>query len=359
MRRPIAAELTETKLEYGQPSTPNEISLLGLASVVLRWRWRIALLAFGGGVLGLLWGLTSTRQYKASAMFIPQATEATPSGLAAAAGQLGILIPTSGGVWGPPMYVSLLSSRTLLEPVARDTVVIAEQNGRRVAIADLLEIREPNEALRVDETVQALMGMIHAAEVRTLGAVQLEVITPWPSVSLALAQKLVSGINRFNVVTRKSQATAERQFVETQAADAERALLAAEDRLRGFLERNRVISSPDLVLERDRLQRNVQLRQQLYTSLLQSREETRIREVRDTPVITVIEEPRLPTLGEPRRSIQKGILGGIAGAFLGLFLALVAHIATRARREGSEEAQEFFTLVEQATPGFLRKRLKS
>jgi tyrosine-protein kinase Etk/Wzc len=175
-------------------------------------------------------------------------------------------------------------------------------------------------------------------------------------VSLELAERLVKGVNQFNLETRKSQAAAERQFVEAQAAAAEVALREAEDRLQNFLQRNRETGgSPQLVFERDRLQRDVNLRQQLYSTLLQSREEAKIREVRDTPVITVIEPPRLPIVGESRKTIQKFLMGAFAGAVIGIFTALLAHGLSRARLIPSEEARQFFRLLEEATPRFMRR----
>src|SRR5688572_5591681 len=95
----------------------DEVSLLGLASILLRWRRRIIAFGLIGGVLGLTLGLTRARLYKSEATFIPQGSEATAtSGLLAAVGQLGIRVPTTGGAgWGPPVYIEVLKSRAILE----------------------------------------------------------------------------------------------------------------------------------------------------------------------------------------------------------------------------------------------------
>ncbi len=334
----------------------DEISVFALASVLFRWRWTIVALGLVGAAVGLAKGLTSTRVYVSAATFIPQGAEGEASGLALAASQFGIRVPSSGGAWGPPVYVELLHSRALLEPIVLDTVVAAEQGGRRVALMDLLEIEAPTPERRTDLGVRALGGIVKASEVKALGAVKVSVTTQWPSVSLALAQRLVRGVNKFILETRKSQAAAERQFVEVQAGEAERALRGAEDQLQSFLQRNRSIAgSPELEFARDRLQREVALRQQVYTALLQNREEARIREVRDTPVITVLEDPRLPVVGEARKSVQKGVLGGLVGGMLGVLIAFLAQGVAGARRAPSEEAREFFQLVKEATPRFLRR----
>src|SRR5687768_14304504 len=101
----------------------DEVSLFALASVLLRWRWTIIALGVIGGSIGLAMGLTTTRMYVSAATFIPQGSEGPQSGLALAASQFGIRVPATSGGWGPPIYVELLRSRALLEPLASSTVV--------------------------------------------------------------------------------------------------------------------------------------------------------------------------------------------------------------------------------------------
>ena len=334
----------------------QEISILILGSILLRWRRKILLLAAIGALLGIAIALTAPRLYVSSATFLPQGSETANSGLAAAASQFGFRVPTQSTVWGAPVYVKLLGSRALLEPIALDTVTIAEEGGRRVPMMDLLGVSANRPALRVERAVRALGRIVTSREVKSLGAVEVTVTTKWPSVSHAVAQKLVSAVNQFNVETRRSQAAAEAQFAGTLVAEAERALRDAEDRFQAFLQRNRAVGgSPELAFDRDRLQRAVVLRQQLYTSLLQNREDARIRQVRDTPVITVLESPRLPTLPQGRGTALKAILGGLSGAMIGIVAALLAHALSEARRTKGEEAHEFFQLVEEAKPKFLRR----
>lgn len=338
--------------------TDDEISLLALGSVLLRWRRTIIAMGVFGGLLGLAAGLFSTPVYVSAATFIPQGSEGGgASGLALAASQLGIRMPSStGAAWGPPLYVELIGSQALLEPIALDTVVVIEEGGRRVALMDLLKIKATTTTKRTDLAVKALRKLIKASEDKKLGAVKLSVTTKWPSVSLTLAEKLVRGVNQFNLEKRKSQATAERLFVEAQAVEAERSLRESEDQLQLFLQRNRSITgSPDLEFQRDRLQREVALRQQVYTSLMQNREEARIREVRDTPVITVLENPRLPVVGEARHSVGKGLMGGLVGGIFGILVVFIIRGVAGARRQPSEEAREFFQLVAEATPQFLKR----
>lgn len=335
----------------------DQDSVLASANVLLRRRRTIISLGLLGIAIGLTWGLLSPRLYMSSTTFIPQgAAEGSSAAIALAASQFGIKMPSGGNVWGPPVYVELLRSRALLEPILYDTLVVAEEGNRRAGLMELLDVADVAPPRRVEVAVEGLRGMIKAKEDVKLNAVEMEVTSRWPSVSKALADRVLLRVNEFNFEIRKSQARAERQFVELQAREAERALLTAEDRLQVFLQRNRAIGgSPELAFERDRLQREVTSRQALFTSWLERIEDARVREVRDTPVITVIESPQVPSEREARGTVKKALFLGTLFAMIAVIIAFISRWLAGARATPSEESREFFQLVDQATPRFLRK----
>ncbi|CAN5788395.1 Wzz/FepE/Etk N-terminal domain-containing protein [soil metagenome] len=336
----------------------TEPSLVEVANTLLRRRRLIATLFMVGAIAGGLTGFLSERVYRSTAVFMPQASGgALPSGLLAAASQFGVRVPSPGGSWGAPVYVELLKSNALLEPLARDTVIVAEEGGRTSAVMDLLKVRGATPAEKLDRAVLRMQTVVGVSEDLQLGAVKLAVSTPWPSVSLELAKRAVAGVNRFNLTARKSEAAAERQFADVQASEARDSLRAAENRLEDFQERNRRTNGSDrLGLELDRLRRDVTLRQQVYTALVQSRDEARLREVRDTPVITILQEPRLPVLGESRKTVQKAMLGGIVGAMIAILIAFLSQAMAGARRAGDPSTREMMALIDGLTPAFLKRR---
>jgi uncharacterized protein involved in exopolysaccharide biosynthesis len=69
----------------------------------------------------------------------------------------------------------------------------------------------------------------------------------------------------------------------------------------------------------------------------------------------VIEQPKLPVLAEPRHLVTKALLGAVAGVVLGMVIAFLSQRVAGARTAPSEEAREFFELVDEATPRFLRR----
>jgi uncharacterized protein involved in exopolysaccharide biosynthesis len=219
---------------------------------------------------------------------------------------------------------------------------VKELGGRRVPFLDLFKIPSGPVARREEQGVRILGNLVNTSVTKATGVVGLSVTTRWPSVSLAITTALVDGVNDFNQQTRQGQAAAERKFVEGRLGVARTDMRTAEDRLQTFLQTNREFArSPELSFERDRLQRDVSLQQQVYTSLTQSLEEVRIREVRDTPVITVIESPAVATLPEPRQRATRLLFGILLGGVFGAALAFASEAIRRRRQSGDAQAEEF------------------
>jgi uncharacterized protein involved in exopolysaccharide biosynthesis len=76
-------------------------------------------------------------------------------------------------------------------------------------------------------------------------------------------------------------------------------------------------------LEDARLLRDVSMKQQLYTSLLQSYDRARIAEAKNLPSITILEAPEKPIKPEPSSAIALPLLGAIAGLLLGIVVAFI------------------------------------
>lgn len=333
----------------------NEISLLALGTTLLRNRWRLVRWMLIGAVLAVVPVLTKPLLYRAAASFIPQGADAPHSGLASLAGQFGVSLPAGNASLSPEFYAKLLQLRVLLIPIVHDTFTVKELGGKRITFVDLFGIRGPTMERREELAVTQLRGMVTVSPGRTSGVIEFSVTTKWRSISLAIATSLVKGLDDYNERMRQGQATAERTFVEGRVALASAELRAAEDRLERFQRANRDIgSSAELMLQRERIQRDIALRQQVFTTLMQSYEEARIREVRDVPVITMFEAPWVPTQPEPRGRLRRVLFGLILGAFIGALLAFASEMMARGRANGSHEAGEFFVLMNQIKAEMLR-----
>jgi uncharacterized protein involved in exopolysaccharide biosynthesis len=321
---------------------------------MIRYRWRILRWVLVMGTLAALIVFTKPRLYSAYGSFIPQGSDQGKSGLSALAGQLGVSISGGSQTLTPEFYIKVLKSRELLRTITHDTLTVRERGNRRIPFFDLFDIHNGSPAQREEEGIKQLTRMISASATRTTGLVEFAVATPWPSVSVQIAMAAVNGVNEFNQRMRQEQAGSERKFVEARLAVASDDLRAAEDRLESFLRNNRqFLSSPDLTFQRDRLQRDVSLKQQVFTSLTQSYEDVRLREVRDTPVVTLVETPTLPTLPDPAGRVWSVILGILLGAFIGCVSALASDKMIRDRETGDPAAREFASTLSAIKGGML------
>jgi uncharacterized protein involved in exopolysaccharide biosynthesis len=326
----------------------EDVTILALGTTLLRNRWRIIRWMIVVAAISAVMVLRRPRVYVASASFVSQSDESNRSGLASIAGQFGVSLGSSDASQSPDFYAGLLESRVLLLPITRDTLVVPELRGQPKSVLDLVGAPAGPQAFREERGVTQLQKAITLSIAKATGVIQISVTTQWRSVSLALARDLIQGVNDYNERTRQSQGRAERQFIEGRLDVASNDLRGAENRLTDFEAANRDIRSPYLNLELQRLQRDVALRQSVFTTLTQAYEEARIQEVRDTPVISVFEAPYASTLPKPRGLLIGTVIGLIVGAVVGAFLSLVYGLLRRRREDGNGDAEEFARALREA-----------
>jgi uncharacterized protein involved in exopolysaccharide biosynthesis len=321
---------------------PEPLSLVHLFTVLLRYRVSIVLLAAAAMALTVGLGLIAPRTWTSSASFIPQSRRGA-SNLEGIAAQFGVAVPTADAGQSPAFYASLVSSREVLGKIMKDPVKLAD--GRSITLAEFLEVKDQEPRVRDAETMRRLARKVDAANATKTGVVSVAVHTRSPEVSQQVATRLIDEINRFNLSTRRSQATAERQFTEQRLREAKDSLRAAENALSGFLAGNRGMGgSPYLQGALERLRRDVEQRQEVYVTLSQAYEQARIEEVRDTPVITLLEAPNLPVRPDPRGLVSRGLLAGLVGALLGILLAFIRDALAAGRRLGDSSVAELSRL---------------
>lgn len=319
----------------------DEISLFGIAATLLRHRWRMVRWMLFGATLSVAPIAFAPPKFEASASFVPLGADAGRSGLSSLAGQFGISLPSSSQTQTPDFYVKLLRSRDRLSRVAQDSFAISDSTDK-VPFVKLFRISEGSPAERTDEAVKRLGEDLQVAVDRPTGVVKLSISTKWPKVSLELVAKLVDEVNAFNRESRKGQANAERRLIEGRIPIVEAELRESETKLSRFLENNKqYASSATLALERERLQRDVLLRTQVYTSLKQGYEDARIREARDAPIISMIEVPSARTVPMPRGRTKRAEVGLLLGGILCLFSIFVTEMIAHRRSKDDADLYDF------------------
>lgn len=317
--------------------------LIAWGALLLGRRRRLLVLSASLAVITLVVGLLLPRTYSARGAFTPQVSTSPLSRLAGLAAQFGVgNLPGNDQTASPDFYADLVRSEQLRRAlVTTEYVVVQGRDTVRGTLVDFYRINERTPALAREVAVKKLVGDLSVSvNVRT-GVVELEARARWPGLALQLVEQTLARLNQFNLETRQSQAASERKFAEISVVQAKNDLREAEDRMQQFLTQNREFrNSPQLTFQNERLQREVDTRQQVYTSLVQSYEQARIEEVRNTPVITVVEAPILPVKPESRLLAFKIVIAMTLGLLLGIGWTLAEDFMSRNRvvdPDGSEQ----------------------
>ena len=346
--------------EFRDDNRGAQLTLLTLVNVALRARYLIVALATVAFAVVAVRGLRQARTYSAGASFISQGSKPAASNIAVLAAQLGVNVGSGDAGTSPAFYLDLLQSRGVLRAVAESTYRFTSDTGAVVAKLDrLLDVPGSTPAQRADNTIRSLRSRITPTLNQKTGMVTFVVRSPHRELSFEIANRLLTELNRFNLERRQSQAAMERQFAQARLTDAEAELRGVEDRLQEFLQRNRDYrNSPTLVFQAERLQREIGLRQQVVGALAQSLEQAKLDEVRDTPVLTVVEAPEVAADPDARGLVRRSFVALVVGGLAGFVLALLGEWFGRAKAESRNDVAEFAKL-RQKTVADLRHPLRA
>jgi uncharacterized protein involved in exopolysaccharide biosynthesis len=291
---------------------------LAMAIAVLRRRGLVlAAIMVGGGIAAT--SILLNRQYTAEVRFAPSVTQAPSGMLAGIAAQFGV--PLSGdGATSIDFYRELVRSRAVLGAVVTtplDTMTTCPDR-EGTSYVQFVQPEGETEDEKLLSAIEDFRNQLVVIDDVVAGIVTVRVTTGCAAMAELLAELVVARVNDYNRRTRQSSARAEREFIETRLEKAQDELREMEDSLAAFLEANRTYaSSPRLSFEVSRLQRRVDLAQQLVLTLSESFERARIDEVRDTPVLTVVDSASGSAL--PSRGVLPWtVVGALTGLVVGV-----------------------------------------
>ncbi len=353
----------------GDSSASDGMSLIVTISVLLRHPrilfWVPLFFAMAAVYVARVRGL----EYNAQSQFEPRSSETGSIPFTGLASQFGINLNSLSGGQGIEFYAKVLQSNELLRAAVLNEYTFSTRDiglleGDTLSgnLVELLESVGETEEARLLATVRNVNSRVAVRSDLRAGVVVLNTTAPWPELAVQLNRSLLDLLNDFNLQTRQSQAAAERVFVEGRLEETRLEYEEAEDAVLRFQEANRRFrDSPELALEAERLQRQVSHQQQIYTTLQQAYERARIDEVRNTPVITIVEAPE-GNVQQAGGLVLYALLGIIVGGMIAIGMAFVADHLGREQALYPDAFVEFRELRRTAArrllPGNLVKRKK-
>ena len=289
---------------------------LDLVRLVLRHRRLLLVGPAAVGALVVALGLIGDRTWTSNASIVAQAPGGGVSRLAGLAAQFGMQMPTSGGGQSPEFYADVLRSDGMIRRLL--ATPYAMPSGDSVDLARVLIPGEENAARRSEMALRDMRNRLAASVGLKSGIIRLSAKLGDPELARLVVERSITELNALNIASEQAMASQERRFTDDRLELARRELRTAEDRLEQFLRGNRVFSgAPALVLEEERLRRAVNLRQQVVVGLAQALEQARLEEVRNVPVISVVEPPVSPAIPDSRKLVLKALFAAFSiGALL-------------------------------------------
>jgi uncharacterized protein involved in exopolysaccharide biosynthesis len=346
----LSVDISPPVVAYTHEHDPGTagISPLRVANVILRsWRFVVLLPAVVAMTVGLI-VLAQGRQYTSSVVFVPNSSASGLAQLAGLASKFGLPIPSQGSQQSPEFYADLVTNPSFLRTVASQRFIVTKDGrGNAGSLAQILRIDEPAPELALSRAVTQL----HDEIVRSSSSVRSSMVTvsaqtESPELSQEIASALLKELQESDVKSRQFLADAERQFMEDRVAASQKELRLAEDQLQQFLEANREYrQDPKLAFAHDRLQRQVDMRQDVYTGLVQSFETARLEAIRNTPSISVVIPPLRALEPDKRNLVLKSLAAAVAAFLIATFLVIVKD-SLLGRASDRSDAEEFASLTE-------------
>jgi len=340
-----------------------------LTQLVRRWRV-IVVTPLALAVLTAVAVLIAAPTYEAQASFTAggpaSSSLAGLSNLAALAGGLGLSagLPAGSTDFSAAALTSQEMARQLLQSRFRDPR--SDDPDSTLPLLDILRVRGDSERERIHRGYSAVASILRVEVDRRAGIVTLTVRSRWPELAADVANRLVQLLNGFNLRRQQYQSGEQSRFTGERMREAEAELREAEQALQVFLQANRsVANSPLLAFQQERLQRRVQLRQEVFLTLAREHEQARIAAERDTPVLAVVDSATAPYWrSAPRRKLSV-VLAGVLGTFLAIGAVFAMEHLRGARTAASSDWADFYAagaiaLGEIRTlPARLRRRWQS
>jgi uncharacterized protein involved in exopolysaccharide biosynthesis len=318
------AEMVMQARGYDDEGLREETSLFGFINILLKYRGMIALFVIVFGAVGLFKFFNALPTYSTRVGINLEAnnksrTEAA-SGIAA---QLALAMASSGAAPEVQLFTEMLRSPPFLRAAAKGPYTVMTKQGPVTGqLAQFYGFKGPPEFHR-DEMTDLLLEKVKVTGSTRTGNLWVTVEAPYPDLSQQIAANLISQVDQFSRRRKHSQAEAEREFIQARLGEARAELQSAENAVVQFRLNNRAYSSPELVMASSRLQRDVVMKQQLYTSLLQAYDHARIEEARNQPSITILEPPERPTTPERSSAASMPLLWAITGLLIAIMLAFI------------------------------------
>ena len=249
------------------------------------------------------------------------------SGLGGLASQFGVNInqPSASELSSVSLFPELIKGRVFAERILKKSF-FTERFGQKLSLLAILthglDPPKVGEDTLMYRAMKSFQGMVELEVLSTYSLLKCETFEP--TFSRDLANEVLFEFEQLNLTYRNRGVLDKREFILKRISAVEDDLENSEETLKRFREQNRQISSPALLLEQERLLRDLDIQKGIYLTLKQQLEMTKIEEVQKTSIIQILDYPQIPLEPSNRRNkVVALILASFLGLGFGITLSLL------------------------------------
>lgn len=285
-----------------------------LATLAERWRFIVFGTAGICAIVAVILLLFVPRKYLASTTLATVSSGMlAPNGLAAS-----LLQAASQGGFNPTP--ALVASLFTMPSVLRHVAETPTPDGRTV-LQRLTD--DPHPQLEENDLLRLMRGLETTRVDRETGLLQVTVAYKDSALARFVTQRLVEEVRQSFVNTAKAQASQLRIAQAVRVDSAARQLHRAEDSLAAFTSANRTLAPFSLAqVTQQRLERAVQIAQQVYLQAENDLQSAIAMELENTPAVVVVDSMPQQLPAVPRRRVMKLILTAVLALLLLSFWVL-------------------------------------
>ena len=235
------------------------------------------------------------------------------------------------------VYQEIIKSRTIAKKML-DIKFDTNEFGSQKSLLQIItygngEIPKDLDKIR-QVGVDNLLKSISVSENFKTGILTVDVNASEPKLASEINKALLNELDSHQKSYNKSKTSEAKKFIEERINDTKAELIAAEEELKVFNDRNRRIgNSPALQLEQQRLTREASVLTGVYTTLKQQLETTKIEEVKESDYVIIIDSPNIPIRrSKPNRKLIL-LATGILGLILGIIVAFISEFLSNNKPE--------------------------
>jgi len=267
----------------------KSISMFDIASLFIKRRKLVVLCMLVVLVPSLVILFLTPNQYCSTATILPSQPIDKFQSLKALTGFVGPRIQTEST---SELYPVILRSRLITSAVLAEEYCFTWDN---VETCTTLPTYFGN--TNRDKLHAQLESITTISSDKNTGIISVGVETEYPGLSQLILRKYLAELEKYNLHSRKSKAQETEKYLARELSVRGVELLATQDSLTAFQEKNRnwhETNNPLVLRELARLKRDVAIKEQNYVFLRREHEAAKLSVQMDTPIIVSLDEPSLP-----------------------------------------------------------------